>query len=96
MLSTDDGGDDVRRWGYVSRQSCLGSEGKKGDLLKTPATRGGVAPLYSPLRPSLRTVYVRHCRGPANWQADVVCRRTLIVSKGWPTVRTANISMATL
>jgi len=48
-------------------------------------TRGGEAPLYSPRTPSLRRVRVRHSRGPVKREAVVVCRRTLIVSKGWPT-----------
>jgi hypothetical protein len=48
-------------------------------------TRGGVAPLYRPEKPSFLTVWERHWRGPENLAASEVCRRTLIVSKGWPT-----------
>lgn len=49
-------------------------------------TSGGVAPLYRPAKPSFRMVCARHCIGPLNWLLFEVCRRTLIVSKGWPTV----------
>jgi hypothetical protein len=49
-------------------------------------TRGGVAPLYSPKKPSFRTVIRRHWRGPEKRVVELVCRRTLIVSKGWPTI----------
>ena len=42
---------------------------------------GGVAPLYNPLTPSLRTVCNRQSSGPLNWAFSVVCRRTLMVSK---------------
>lgn len=37
--------------------------------------------------PSLRMVEVRHARGPEKRVEEEVWRRTLIVSKGWPTER---------
>ena len=42
--------------------------------------------MYRPGTPSLRRVWRRHWRGPENWVESEVCRRTLIVSKGCPTV----------
>lgn len=44
-------------------------------------TSGGVAPLYSPLIPSLWMVLRRQSSGPAKWLGGEVCRRTLMVSK---------------
>lgn len=34
----------------------------------------------------MRMVVVRQWRGPVKWEGGVVWRRTLSVSKGWPTV----------
>jgi hypothetical protein len=48
-------------------------------------TRGGDAPLYRPRTPSFRIVCITHSSGPRKRDLSVVCSRTLIVSKGWPT-----------
>lgn len=43
-------------------------------------TSGGVAPLYNPLTPSLRTVCSTQSNGPRKCPSWLVCKRTLIVS----------------
>jgi hypothetical protein len=49
-------------------------------------TRGGVAPLYNPGTPSFRNVWRRHWSGPEKRAESEVCKRTLIVSNGCPTL----------
>lgn len=49
-------------------------------------TNGGVAPLYNPRIPSFFNVFARQSIGPLNFPSADVCIRTLMVSKGWPTV----------
>ena len=49
-------------------------------------TSGGVAPLYSPANPSFLKVCMRQSTGPRKCDISVVCRRTFIVSNGWPTI----------
>lgn len=53
-------------------------------------TRGGVAPLYNPRTPSYFIVWRRHWRGPEKRVLSVVWRRTLMVSKGWPTIKSVS------
>lgn len=45
---------------------------------------GGVAPLYSAVTPSFRTVCSKQSNGPVNRELFVVCSRTLIVSNLQP------------
>lgn len=49
-------------------------------------TSGGVAPLYRPVKPSLRRVVRRQSRGPRNCVEVVVWSLTFTVSKGCPTI----------
>lgn len=44
-------------------------------------TSGGVAPLYSPLTPSFRTVCSTQSKGPLKCPSLLVCNRTFTVSK---------------
>ena len=45
-------------------------------------TSGGVAPLYSPAKPSFLNVCIRQSTGPRKRDVSVVCSLTLIVSNG--------------
>jgi hypothetical protein len=45
-------------------------------------TSGGVAPLYSPAKPSFLNVCIRQSTGPRKCDFSVVCSLTFTVSKG--------------
>lgn len=57
-------------------------------------TSGGVAPLYNPRTPSLRTVWRVQSNGPRKCPSLLVCKRTLTVSNLFMTLLLSTIRCA--
>ena len=67
-------------WSLLVRAVRLGNEDACIESMNIQPTSGGLAPLYSPLNPSLPTVVKRQSSGPLNLADVEVCMRTLTVS----------------